>query len=293
MAKFLQQVIDGIASGCIYAAVALALTFVYRATHIINFAQGEMAMFATFLSWSLAGAGWPIWAAIGASMAIAFVGGALIERVLVRPFEKGSVLTIVIVTLGLAGLVNSLAGLKWGYILKEYPNPFPRKVFAAGRVRYTSQSIGVAVVLAVIVIAVYFLFQHTKIGLAMRAVASNTETSKLVGIRIGVIFMLGWGISAALGAVAGAMVAPKVFLDPNMMGAILLYAFAASTLGGFDSPLGAVVGGLIVGVSENLAGTYIHWIGTDLKVAVPLLIIFIVLLVRPQGLFGKAQVARV
>jgi branched-chain amino acid transport system permease protein len=293
MGKLAQQIVDGLASGSIYASTALALVFVFRSTHIINFAQGEMAMFSTYLAWSLSSSGFPIWAAIGVAVTVSFLAGALIERVVVRHFEKSSVLTVVIVTLGLALLVNSLAGLRWGFLIKPFPNEFPDRFFNLEGVRFSVQSVGVTAVLLGVVVVLWLLFQHTKLGLALRAVAANQQTCRLSGVRVGRMLMFGWGMAAALGALAGVLVAPKVFLQPNMMASILLYAFAGAVLGGFDSPVGAVVGGMIVGVTENLAGTYIHFIGTDLKVSVPLVLILGVLLIRPQGLFGSQEVARV
>lgn len=293
MDRFFQQVVDGLASGSIYAATALALVFVFRSTHVVNFAQGEMAMFSTYIAWSLWSSGIPIWFAIGICLVISFVGGAVVERVVVRPFERGSVLTVVIVTIGLFIIFNALAGLHWGFFLKDFPSGFPRKIVTISSVRFSVQSLGVSATLIVIVAILYFLFQHTKIGLGMRAVASNPHSARLMGIRVGRMLMLGWGLAAALGAMAGVLVAPKILLDPNMMASVLIYAFAGAVLGGFDSPIGAVVGGLIVGVTENLAGSYVRFIGADLKIVVPFLLIFAVLLVRPAGLFGRQEVARV
>jgi branched-chain amino acid transport system permease protein len=291
--RFVQQLIDGLASGSIYASLALALVLILRSTNVVNFAQGEMAMFSTYVAWQMIQWGAPVWLGIGGTLVIAFIGAALIERLIIRPVEKASVLTVVIVTLGLLIVFNSTAAWIWKSLIKEFPSPFPNKVWAFGKVRLTAQSVGILAVLVAIVLLLYLLFQRTKVGLAMRAAASNAESSRLVGVSVGRMLMLGWGLAAVLGALSGVLVAPKLFLEPNMMASVLIYAFAAATLGGFDSPVGAVIGGLIVGVSENLASTYIAFIGPDFKIVTALVIIIAVLLVRPTGLFGSRQVARV
>lgn len=293
MALFFQQLVDGLASGSIYAFLALALVLIYRSTGVLNFAQGEMAMLATYAAWSLTGAGFPVFAAIAIAMLLAFGGGVTIERLLIRRVEQASVLAVVIVTLGLFVAINAIAGFHWGYTEKSMPSAFPSDLIKISNVTLDTESFGVLATLLVVVALLYVLFQFTKVGLAMRASASNPESSRLVGIRVERMLMLGWGLAAGLGALAGAMVAPKLFLDPNMMQGVLLYAFAAAALGGFDSPVGAVVGGLIVGVTENMAGTYVHFIRADLKLLVALVLIFVVLLVRPSGLFGKRTVVRV
>jgi branched-chain amino acid transport system permease protein len=293
MTLFFQQIVSGVAIGAIYASLALALVLIYRSTHIVNFAQGEMAMFSAFIAWQFTQWGWPVWGAIGISLVISFFGGCAIERVVIRPVEGKSVLAIVIVTLGLLLIINQAAGWIWDFIIKTFPSPFPTGGFEIGDVPISWYEIGVIAVVLTSVGALYALFQKTKIGLAMRAAAANPESSRLVGINVGRMLMLGWGLAAVLGALSGVLVAPKLFLDPNMMVTVQIYAFAAATLGGFDSPLGAVVGGVVVGVAENLAGTYIDAVGSDLKIAVPLLIIFGVLMVKPAGLFGKHVVARV
>jgi branched-chain amino acid transport system permease protein len=293
MTLFFQQVVSGVATGSIYASLALALVLIYRSTHIVNFAQGEMAMFSAFIAWQFTQWGWPVWGAIGASLVLSFLGGCAIERVVIRPVEGKSVLAVVIVTLGLLLILNQAAGWIWDSIIKAFPSPFPAGSVDVGEVRISYYEIGVIAVVMASVTVLFLLFQKTKIGLAMRAAAANPESSRLVGIDVGRMLMLGWGLAAVLGAISGVMVAPELFLSPNMMVSVQIYAFAAATLGGFDSPVGAVVGGLVVGVTENLAGTYIGFIGSDLKIAVPLIIIFGVLMVKPTGLFGRQIVARV
>lgn len=292
MSLFIQQVIGGIASGAIYASLALALVLIYRSTGVINFAQGEMAMFSTYVAWQFSAWGWPIWGAILAAVAASLVGGMIVERAALRPVERASVLTVVIVTVGLLLMFNQGAGWVWGFLVKDFPDPFPSQVWQLGDIRLSVATLGILAVLLASMALLYLLFQYTKVGLAMRAVATNAESAQLVGIRVGRMLMIGWGLAAALGALSGTMVAPQLFLTPNLMFGVILYSFAAATLGGLDSPGGAVIGGLVVGVAENLAGTYITFIGSDLKVLVPLVIIVGVLMVRPAGLFGKREVAR-
>jgi branched-chain amino acid transport system permease protein len=292
MARFVQVVVDGIADGSIYAALALALVLIFRSTGIVNFAQGEMAMFSTFIAWALNDSGRPLWLALLGAFAVSFLGGMAIERVLIRPVEGGRPLTLLIVTLGLLVLINAAAGWIWGFTNRGFPSIFPSGAARIGNVTLSLESLGIIAVLLAVVGLLWLLFQHTKLGLAMRAAAQNPESSRLVGINVGRLLMFGWGLAALLGALAGVLVAPRLFLDVNLMGGVLIYAFAAAALGGFDSPLGAVVGGWIIGVAENLAGTYVDAIGADLKVLVPLGIIFVVLLVRPSGLFGSPEVTR-
>jgi len=290
---FIQQVVSGLATGGIYASLALALVMIYQATEVVNFAQGEMAMFSTYLAWSLLQAGLPYWVAFFATVAIAFVGGLLIERVVIRPVENAPILTIVIVTLGLLVILNSVAGWIYSYIQKPFPSPFPSKPIQMGNIFFGAHDVGEISVTLIVLLLLFLFFRYTTLGLAMRAAAQNPVSSRLCGIRVSWMLGLGWGLAAAFGAIAGMLVAPIVFLDPNMMGGIQLYAFAAATVGGFTSPLGAVVGGLLVGVTENLVGTYVSFIGTELKLTVALAMIIIVLLVRPTGLFGRTTVRRV
>lgn len=293
MEVFIQQVVSGLATGSIYAALALALVMIYEATDVVNFAQGEMAMFATYVCWTLLNAGMPYWAAFFATVAIAFAGGVAIERLIIRPVEAAPILTIVIVTIGLLVIFNSLAGWIYSYVQKPFPSPFPKEPLNFGGILFGSHDLGQIVVTLIVLLCIFLFFRFTPLGLAMRAAAQNPVSSRLVGIRVGWMLALGWGLAAMFGAVAGIMVAPVLFLDPNMMGGVQIYAFAAATLGGFTSPLGAVVGGLIVGVVENLVGTYVKFIGTELKFTVALVLIIVVLLVKPSGLFGRTLVKRV
>jgi branched-chain amino acid transport system permease protein len=293
MEILIQQVVSGLANGGIYASLALALVMIYQATDVVNFAQGEMAMFSTYLAWSLLNAGFPYWVAFFATVSIAFLGGLVIERVVLRPVENAPILSIVIVCIGLLVIFNSVAGWLYSYIIKPFPSPFPKRPLQIGGIVFGFHSLGAIGVTLALLVLLYIFFRHTTLGLTMRAAAQNPVSSRLVGIRVGWMLALGWGLAALVGAVAGMMVAPVVFLEPNMMGGILIYAFASATLGGFTSPGGAVLGGFLVGITENLVGTYVPFIGTDLKLTVALVLIIGVLLVKPSGLFGKAAVSRV
>ena len=290
MTEFLHQLLAGLATGGIYASVALALVMIYQSTRHINFAQGEMAMFSTFIAWSLIQAGWPYWGAFAATVAISFVLAAGIEFAVIRPMHKAPELSVVVVFIGLLVVFHSLAGWLFGYTIKTFPSPFPADAWWASPLMSAHE--GGAIFVALVLVALLFAFLRlTPLGLAMRAAAQNPHSSRLVGISVGRMLMLGWGLAGAIGAVAGMMVAPVVFLDPNMMTGVLLYAFAGALVGGIDNPLGAVLGGFIVGVMENLMGSYV--VGTELKLSVALALIVGVLIVRPSGLLGRKIVHRV
>jgi len=287
---FLLQVLSGLATGGIYASLALAVVMIYKATHLVNFAQGEMAMFSTYIAWQLLQWGMPYWGAFFLTIALSFVGGVLIERTIIRPFEShDAVLAVVTVFIGLFLVLNGLAGWIWEYIIKTFPSPFPREAYLGGYL--SGHQIGLFSVTLTALLLVYLFFRFTPLGLAMRAAAENPDSSRLVGIRVSWMLALGWGLAGALGAVAGMMVAPIVFLEPNMMLFVLIYAFAGALLGGIDNPWGAVIGGFAVGVLENVMGVYV--VGTELKLSVALIIIVAVLVLRPSGLFGRAVVTRV
>jgi branched-chain amino acid transport system permease protein len=292
-ADFGQQVTSGLAAGAIYASLALALVLIYRATDVVNFAQGEMATFTTFFAWSLMDHGLSYWPAFVLTLMFAFAGGVAVERVLIRPVERRPELVIVIVTIGLLIALNGLTGWIWGAEVKAFDSPFPNRTIDIGGVAVSTQDIGTFCVCLATVLLVWLFFRFTTVGLAMRAVAVNPDASRLMGVRVGWMLALGWGLAAVLGAVAGMMAAPTVFLDPDMMLVILIYAFAAAVLGGIDSPVGAVVGGLILGVVVNLLGRYVGFIGQQLRLPSALALLLLVLLVRPQGLFGHVRVRRV
>src|SRR6266498_436512 len=294
MAQFWQQVVSGLASGGIYASLALAIVLIYRSTRVINFAQGEMGMFTTFIAWWLVtDVGWPYWGAFFATLAIAFVGGVLVERIVIRPVENAPVLTVVIVTIGLLIALNGAAFWIWGGETRSFPSAFSTRAIHVGGVAFSIQDFGVIGVSLGAVVLLGLFFRFTKLGLGLRAAALNPNAGRLVGVRVGWMLALGWGLASVLGALSGMMIAPSVFLDPNMMRAVLLYALAAAVLGGLDSPVGAVVGGLALGVALNLIGTYVGFVGNELKLPFALVVILGILLVRPAGLFGRVRVRRV
>ena len=290
MNAFLHQLLAGLATGGIYASVALALVMIYQATHHINFAQGEMAMFSTFIAWMLIQAGLPYWLAFAATVVLAFVLAAAVEFTVIRPMHDKPALAVVVVFIGLLVIFHSLAGWLFGFTIKSFPSPFAANAWY-GSAMMSAHEVGAIGVTAVVVTLLFSFFRFTPLGLAMRAAAQNPASSRLVGINVGRMLMLGWGLAGAIGAVAGMMVAPVVFLDPHMMTGVLIYAFAGALIGGIDSPIGAVLGGLLVGVLENLIGTYV--VGTELKLSVALVLIVGVLIVRPAGLLGRTVVVRV
>jgi branched-chain amino acid transport system permease protein len=293
MQELLQQVLSGLATGAIFASLALALVLIYNAMGLVNFAQGEMAMLATFIAFTLIDHGISYWIAFPATLVVAFAGGILVQRIVIRPVERAPILTLVIVTLGLATLVNGVAGFVFGYVPRSFPSPFSVQTVNLLGAYVSYRDLGVIAVSAVVLLLIYVLLQRTTIGLTMRAAAHHPEASRLLGVHVSWMLALGWGLASAVGAVSGIMVAPILLLEPNMMQTIIIYAFAAAVLGGIESPLGAVVGGLIVGVTVNLAGAYLPFVGGDLQLAVALAIIIAVLVIKPNGLFGRPSVRRV
>jgi branched-chain amino acid transport system permease protein len=299
MVEFAQQVVSGLASGSIYASLALAIVIIYRSTGVVNFAQGEMATFTTFIAWTLVEHGVGYWGAFALTLVIAFSGGVALERIVVRPVEGGPVLTIVILTIGLFIMLGGLSNWIWKAEVRSFPpnRPFPTSAWDIGGVAISKQDVGILAVTLGLVVALYVLFQHTKLGLALRASALNPAASRLLGVRVGWMLGLGWGLAAAIGAVAGlfaSAAAPP--LDPNLMRPILIYAFAAAVLGGLESPVGAIVGGLALGVMLNLVVTYdshLHIELDRLRLPIAFLVILTVLLVRPAGLLGRRVVRRV
>jgi branched-chain amino acid transport system permease protein len=291
---FMQQVVSGFASGGIYAALALALVIIHRSTGVINFSQGEMATLCTYIAWTLnVNQGWSYWPAFAATIAFSFAFGVVTHRVVIRPVERGNVLRVVIVTIGLLIAINGFVIWHWSGEPQALESPFGTGTIDLGGVVISWQDVGTIAVTIGIVILLWLLFQFTKVGLALRAAAVNPQEARLVGVRVTWMLALGWGLAAVLGAVAGMLTAPSVGLDPQMMQPILIYAFAAAVLGGIDSPFGAVVGGLALGVLLNLIGVYVDFVGAELKLPVALLVILVVLLVRPSGIFGRPEVKRV
>jgi len=291
MQLLLQQVMAGLANGAIYAGMALAVVMIFLAIDHLNFAQGEMATFSAYVAWQLLAWGTPYWVAFVVVVILSFIGGIVIERVLFKPLHHASILANLVAFIALFSILNSADGYLWDYTIKTFPSPFGTKPLF-GSVLIDAHEAGMIAVTAVLLGLLYLFFRGTRLGLAMRAAAANPESARLVGIRVGWMTALGWGIAAAIGAVAGMLIAPVVFLDPNMMFGVLLY-FAGAVLGGLTSPGGAVLGGFAVGIIENLAGTFIPYFGRDLKLTIALLVIVAVLMVRPAGIFGRSVVSRV
>jgi branched-chain amino acid transport system permease protein len=290
---FAQQTVAGLAQGAIFGSLALALVLIYRATEVINFAQGEMAMATTYIAYQLTLWGLSYWLSFFLTLLISFVLGVVVQLVFIRPVQHKSVIAVVIVTVGLFILIDGLVTWKWGADLKFMPAPFGNNVYRAGGVAFSRQDIGVLLVAILSVILLWLLFQFTKLGLAMRASALRPAAASLVGVRVDWMLALGWGLAAVLGAVAGLMTEPTQFLQPTMMQAILLYAFAAAVLGGLESPAGAVIGGVLLGVFLNLIGQYVGFATSELRLPIAFAVLLVILLVKPSGLFGRKQVRRV
>jgi branched-chain amino acid transport system permease protein len=295
MTEFLQYVVVGLANGGVYATLALALVLIHRATGIVNFAQGEMGMFATFIAWALINHhGLPYWVAFALTLLIAFVGGVAVHQMVIRPLERGGDLTVVMATIGLLVVLNGLAGWIWSPEVKFLESPFPLKVLHVGGVVMNVQDLGVIGVSIACVFVVFVFFNYTRLGLMMRASALGPATSRLLGIRVTLMLSIGWGLAAMLSAVSGMMAASRLELDPNFMLVILTYSFAAAVLGGIDSPVGSVVGAFLIGIGISLLSGYASsFLGTELQLPIALAVLLAVLVVRPAGLFGRVVVRRV
>jgi branched-chain amino acid transport system permease protein len=293
MQLLMQQIVEGLASGAIYASLALALVLIYRATRIVNFAQGEMATLSAYLAWQLHQWGVPFVLSLVIIAAVSFGIGALVFRLMIRPVLGASDHTMVVICIGFFVGFEAICLWFWGADPRGYPRLFPDHAWTIAGVRLTANNLGILTTLCLMTAGLSALFRFTRLGLAMRASAAEREKSPLVGIRVETMLMLGWGLAATVGFIAAALIAPGLFLSPPMMVSVVIYALAAATLGGWDSPAGAIVGGLVVGVAESLCATFVGFIGTDLKVGVPFALMAIILLVRPQGLFGTTAVIRV
>jgi branched-chain amino acid transport system permease protein len=298
MQQFFQALMAGLADGAIFASLALALVLIYKATEVINFAQGEMAMFTTYIAYALLthphfGLTLSYWPAFFVTLVIAFVFGVGLQRVVIKPLERASVLTVVMATIALLVILNGLAAWIWSPELKFFPSPFPTSTWVVGGVHISKQDTGVFGVTVACVFVLWLFFRFTKLGLAMRAGAVNPVAARLLGVRTSWLLALGWGFAAVLGAVSGMMSAPTNFLSPSMMQAVLIFAFAGAILGGLESPVGAVVGGVGLGVLLSMLGTYVHPVTPELRLPVALLILLVVLLIKPAGLFGRVVVRRV
>src|SRR5262245_55818 len=294
MAEFVQQVVAGLGDGAIYGSLALALVLIYRATHVLNFAQGEMGMFSTYIAWSLVtNHGLSYWPAFFIVLGVSFLGGAAIQQVVIRPLSRAGELTVVMATIALLITLNGLASWIWQPDEKILLSPFPTGTWEIGDVAIPQQSVYILLVVLVCVALLWAFFNFTKLGLAMRSSAVNPTASRLLGVRVQVMLALGWGFAAVLSAVAGMLAAPAQFVfTPSFMQVLIIYAFAAAVLGGIESPVGAIVGGLTLGVVINLLGTYAG-VEADMQLPVALAILLGVLILKPGGLLGHAVVRRV
>jgi branched-chain amino acid transport system permease protein len=296
MSLFIERLVNGLADGSIYALLALALVVVFRSTGQLNFAQGEIGTMGAFFVSTLTLTGWPVWLSIACAMVLGFVVSAGVERVVVRPIEHRNPGAVIVALIGVFLGINQLVAMIWGVDPRGLPSPFPDAaddfvVIGGAPIRYAR--LGTIAVLIVLLFLLWLLFNRTKVGLAMRAVANNQESSNLVGIRVGTILLLGWGLAGAIGVLAAAMLAPSAGLTGTLMLGPFLLASVAAVLGGLDSPIGAVVGGLIIGLTEAFIVGYVDFLGADMLFPVMLVILLVVLLVRPSGLFGSERVERV
>jgi branched-chain amino acid transport system permease protein len=292
MTKFIDLTLSGISDGAIYAAVALALVLIWRATRIVNFAQGAMLMITTFIAYAVISAGASYVVGFVTALAAGLVMGAVTERTLIRRVEKAPPLNAVIVTLGLYTLLVAVAGMIWGNTPKSFPAAFSLRGYTVGgtTLLFTPNDTFIVLVVVAIALALAAMFRFTSLGLQMRAAAFAPEVARLLGVRVGRMFTVGWALAAAAGAIAGVLVAPSVFLGPNSFDPILIGGFVAAVLGGLDSPPGAVVGGLVLGLALSYVSGYE---GSALVPLAALAILVLVLMIRPSGLFSAAQERRV
>ncbi|MGO4568893.1 branched-chain amino acid ABC transporter permease [Rhizobium sp. 2YAF20] len=292
MSLFFQLVVSGLTTGAIYAALALALVLIFRATNVVNFGQGEMATFSAYCAWQLVEGGAPLWLALVVSLAGSFIVGVVTFRLVIRPLMDAPVEAVVVVTLGIFVLFQAVCMWLWGAEQRSFPNLFPDGGFNIGDVRILISAAGTLAILIIVAGSIGLLFRFTRLGLSMRAAAFDRIRSILVGVDVERMLMLGWGFASVIGGLAAILIAPRLFLSPTMMSPILFYGLAAATLGGWDSPVGAIAGGLIVGVAESLGASYLSFIGADMRIAVPIVLTLVILLVKPVGLFGSYKVTK-
>ncbi len=294
MREFLDYTLNGLSIGMVYAAVALSLVLIWRSTRILNFAAGSMAMFTTYLALSLLDRGFNYWIAFVAALLSGLVLGALVERVLIRPVENKPAINAVIVTLGLFILLEAVAGMIWGNSrARSFLAPFSGNGYSIGSVNlaFAPFDLFIVISVAVTMLSLLVLFRYTALGLRMRAAAFEPLVARLQGVRVSRLLTLGWALAAMAGSLAGVLVAPRVLpLSPNYMEDVVVYGFAAAVLGGLDSPIGALIGGLTIGLARKYVGGYI---GSTYEVVGAFVILIAVLMVRPQGLFSRVAPRRV
>ncbi len=292
MTKFIDLTLSGISDGAVYAAVALALVLIWRATRIVNFAQGAMLMITTFIASAVITSTGSYWLGFVVALLSGLAFGAIVERVLIRRVEGAPQLNAVIVTLGLYTLLVAAAGMIWGNTPKSFPAPFSLQGYKVGgtRLLFTPNDTFIVLVVLGVAAGLGVLFRMTTLGLQMRAAAFRPEVARLLGVRVGRMFTTGWAFAAVAGSLAGVLVAPAVFLGPNSFDPILISGFVAAVLGGLDSPPGAVVGGLVLGLALSYVSGYE---GDSLVPLAALVILVLVLMVRPTGLFSATKERRV
>ncbi len=294
MQLLIARIFDGIANGTAYGLVALALVVIYKSTTLINFAQGEMGLLGAYLTYMLtASFGLNVWVAVVLAMLLSAGIGAGIERTLIRPFDPANHLALALVTLGLFLGINAAVAIIWGHEVRRLPNLFPDGALVNwGPARLTWATIGTVVVALVAVVLLMAFLRYTKVGLAFRSVSSNMESSRLAGLNVSRTLQIGWALAAAIGTLGAVMFVSTRSLDPSSMSRVLIYAAAAAALGGLDSIGGALIGGLVLGLVQSVVVQYVPAIPTEMSVAVAVLVLAIVLLVKPNGLFGTRKVVR-
>ncbi|MBV9804040.1 MAG: branched-chain amino acid ABC transporter permease [Solirubrobacterales bacterium] len=292
MTKFIDLTLNGISTGAIYAAVALALVLIWRSTRIVNFAQGAMLMITTFIASAVINSSGSYVLGFVVALASGLVLGAIVERVAVRPVENAPPLNAVIMTLGLYTLLVAVAGMIWGNTPRSFPAAFSLRGYRVGATNllFTPNDTFTVLVVIAVAVALAVLFRGTSLGLRMRAAAFAPEVARLLGVRVGRMLTVGWALAAACGAMAGVLVAPSVFLGPNSFDPILIIGFVAAVLGGLDSPPGAVIGGVVLGLALSYVSGYE---GSALVPLAALVILVIVLMIRPTGLFSATKERRV
>lgn len=293
MNTLMQTLVTGAVSGLVIGGLALALAVVYQGSGILNFAQGQFATVSAYLSWQLITWGLPFWGALVISTVVSFLLGFAVQQVFIRPVQRADELSILIVTVSLLLIADSLIGSIWGFLPKSLAGPFGEAAYTIADVVFTAQMLAQVVLLVIAIAAVTILFRKTSIGLRMRAAAAAPESSQLSGINLAATLAIGWGVAAAIGAVAGTVSAPVTGLSPDVNSSTLLLGFAAAALGGFHSRAGAVAGGLIVGMGTALAGAYLPGVGDDLRLMIPLLLIVLTLSVTREGVFTRRGMVRV
>ena len=292
MQQFLTITLTGLTLGMVYAAFALALVLIWRSTRIVNFAQAPMAMITTYVALVVVDAGMSYWIGFAAALLSGLVLGAVTERVVIRPVEGKPEINAVILTLGLFVLLHALAAVIFGSRYRSFPAPFGLRGFQVGDMTVALTGFGIFTIVSVVVVMLLLvvLFRYTDLGLMMRASAFNQEVARLLGVKVGRMLTLGWALAALVGSLSGLLIAGGSLVHPSYMDSVVVYGFVAAVLGGLDSPGGAVIGGLILGISLSFVSGYV---GSELVALAALVVLMAVLLLKPGGLFSHATARRV